>query len=111
LEIKVAEVKRYRIVRRLPPGQGERLVDADRVAGPEWRMAGLCAQADPDAFFPEDEQWSGEAKRVCARCPVAATCLAYALAADERWGIWGGLTTKERDEVAAVLRGGTERVA
>ena len=36
------------------------------------------------------------AKAVCAACPVCAACLAHALAYDEPWGIWGGLTTRER---------------
>ena len=107
----MAEVSRRRIARRVAPDQAERLVSADRTAGQDWRLAGLCAQADPDAFFPTDEQWSDDAKRVCAECPVIATCLAYALDADERWGIWGGLSTKERDELAARRRGGTERAA
>jgi len=36
------------------------------------------------------------ARAVCAACPVRAACLAHALAHDEPWGIWGGLTTRER---------------
>lgn len=41
-----------------------------------------------------------EAKKLCAVCPVQPQCLAYALAHDEREGIWGGLTIDERREVA-----------
>ena len=36
------------------------------------------------------------AKSICAACPVRQRCLEYAIAADERYGIWGGLTKDER---------------
>ena len=56
----------------------------------------LCAQTDPEAFFPEKGGSTREAKRVCSRCDVRADCLDYALAHDERFGIWGGLSERER---------------
>ena len=57
-----------------------------------WHERALCAQTDPEAFFPEKGGSTREAKRVCASCDVKAECLEYALANDERFGIWGGLS-------------------
>ena len=61
----------------------------------------LCAQTDPELFFPEHS--SGvpggsvkAAKAVCARCPVRDECLEYALAHHIRDGIWAGLSPKQR---------------
>lgn len=61
-----------------------------------WQERALCAQTDPEAFFPEKGGSTREAKSVCARCLVAAECLDYALANNERFGIFGGLSERER---------------
>jgi len=61
-----------------------------------WQERALCAQTDPEAFFPEKGGSTREAKKVCTRCDVRAECLEYALAHDERFGIWGGLSERER---------------
>lgn len=63
---------------------------------PEWQERALCAQTDPEAFFPEKGGSTREAKRICTRCEVKAQCLEFALAHDERFGIWGGLSERER---------------
>lgn len=63
---------------------------------PEWQERALCAQTDPEAFFPEKGGSTREAKRICLGCEVRAECLDYALAHDERFGIWGGLSERER---------------
>ncbi|SHK58070.1 WhiB family transcriptional regulator, redox-sensing transcriptional regulator [Pseudonocardia thermophila] len=63
---------------------------------PDWQERALCAQTDPEAFFPEKGGSTREAKRICAGCEVRAECLEYALANDERFGIWGGLSERER---------------
>ena len=61
-----------------------------------WIREAACATADPDLFFPEDSRSPAtEAKEFCARCPVRPECLEYSLAAEE-FGVWGGLTEKER---------------
>lgn len=92
------------------PHEGLRLIDTlvergtldDSVAGfdddadAEWQERALCAQTDPEAFFPEKGGSTREAKRICAGCEVRAECLEYALAQDERFGIWGGLSERER---------------
>jgi WhiB family transcriptional regulator, redox-sensing transcriptional regulator len=62
----------------------------------DWQERALCAQTDPEAFFPEKGGSTREAKRICSGCDVRAECLEYALAHDERFGIWGGLSERER---------------
>jgi WhiB family redox-sensing transcriptional regulator len=69
---------------------------ADSTAEGSWRLDALCAETDPEAFFPEKGGSTREAKRVCTGCEVRAECLEYALANDERFGIWGGLSERER---------------
>ena len=61
-----------------------------------WQERALCAQTDPEAFFPEKGGSTREAKRVCLSCDVRGECLEYALAHDERFGIWVGLSERER---------------
>ena len=63
---------------------------------PLWQEKALCAQTDPEAFFPEKGGSTREAKRICLGCEVKDACLEYALANDERFGIWGGLSERER---------------
>lgn len=70
--------------------------DSDDGEQPEWQERALCAQTDPEAFFPEKGGSTREAKRICSGCEVRAECLEYALAHDERFGIWGGLSERER---------------
>lgn len=62
----------------------------------DWQEQALCAQTDPEAFFPEKGGSTREAKRICQACGVRDECLEYALAHDERFGIWGGLSERER---------------
>ena len=61
-----------------------------------WQHRALCSQTDPEAFFPEKGGSTREAKRICEGCEVRSECLDYALANDERFGIWGGLSERER---------------
>jgi len=61
-----------------------------------WQDRALCAQTDPEAFFPEKGGSTREAKRVCAKCEVREPCLEYALDHDERFGIWGGMSERDR---------------
>ena len=61
-----------------------------------WQERALCAQTDPEAFFPEKGGQTRDPKRVCLTCDVRDECLKFALDHDERWGIWGGLTERER---------------
>ncbi|WP_298253500.1 WhiB family transcriptional regulator [uncultured Arthrobacter sp.] len=61
-----------------------------------WQADALCAQTDPEAFFPEKGGSTRDAKKVCGSCIVKAECLEYALEKDERFGIWGGMSERER---------------
>lgn len=66
-----------------------------------WRDLGACLDQDPDLFAPEGTtgKWADiitNAKAVCARCPVADACLAWALETRQDHGIYGGLTEDER---------------
>ena len=61
-----------------------------------WQTDALCAQTDPEAFFPEKGGSTREAKKVCLTCEVRGECLEAALLNDERFGIWGGLSERER---------------
>jgi WhiB family redox-sensing transcriptional regulator len=70
--------------------------DEDELTELGWQERALCAQTDPEAFFPEKGGSTREAKKVCLGCDVRGDCLEYALAHDERFGIWGGLSERER---------------
>ncbi len=72
------------------------LDSADPTEHDSWQERALCAQTDPEAFFPEKGGSTREAKKVCVGCEVTAECLEYALEHDERFGIWGGLSERER---------------
>nr|WP_165606921.1 WhiB family transcriptional regulator [Mycobacterium mantenii] len=65
-------------------------------AADQWQDRALCAQTDPEAFFPEKGGSTREAKKICLGCEVRHECLEYALEHDERFGIWGGLSERER---------------
>ncbi|WP_150462707.1 WhiB family transcriptional regulator [Nesterenkonia ebinurensis] len=73
------------------------LIPAEQIEGElAWQVDALCAQTDPEAFFPEKGGSTRDAKKVCGACTVKQECLDYALANDERFGIWGGLSERER---------------
>jgi WhiB family transcriptional regulator, redox-sensing transcriptional regulator len=86
---------------RLPsqaiPGLGEAPI------GPWAKRAG-CAATDSEIFFPPHGDPATQARRICANCPVRDDCLAYALDADEKFGIWGGLDPRERQSLRRRLR-------
>jgi WhiB family transcriptional regulator, redox-sensing transcriptional regulator len=67
----------------------------------EWRWLSACRGEDPEIFFPAPRNMTtflqlARAKAVCARCPVAAECLGYALATGQEYGVWGGTSEEER---------------
>jgi WhiB family redox-sensing transcriptional regulator len=61
-----------------------------------WQDQANCLGVDPDLFFPERGASTREAKEVCKGCVVREDCLEYALANGEKFGIWGGLSERER---------------
>ncbi|WP_167382917.1 WhiB family transcriptional regulator [Streptomyces mangrovisoli] len=71
-----------------------------------------CVGEDPELFFPVGAtgpalREAAEAKRVCARCPVARQCLTYALRNGQTSGVWGGTDEAER---ADLVRGSGARL-
>jgi len=65
-----------------------------------WADQALCAQTDPDAFHPDAGGSTREAKAVCAKCPVVEDCLQWALTTNERFGVWGGHSERERRAIS-----------
>lgn len=61
-----------------------------------WQDQAVCAQTDPEVFFPEKGGRTREAKRICRSCEVRVACLQYALDHNERFGVWGGFSERER---------------
>ena len=70
------------------------------LAGLEWQDKALCAQVDPEIFYPEKGGSVRAPKRICRACEVRAECLDYALTHGEKFGIWGGFTERERRRLA-----------
>lgn len=70
---------------------------------PEWTVDALCAEVGGDLWFPEpsDNVSARQAKSVCRRCPVTSECLSLALANGERFGIFGGLSPRQRQRLAS----------
>lgn len=63
---------------------------------PPFVAQALCAQTDPELFFPEQGESSAKARRICWSCPVRRECLAYAIENNEPYGVWGGYASRAR---------------
>lgn len=61
-----------------------------------WEPYGACLGCDPALFFPERGSPCQQAKAVCAGCPVQRECLEFAVRTNQQFGIWGGLSRRER---------------
>lgn len=73
---------------------------------PTWYDDAACSQTDPEVFFPDSRgdtlrHHESAARSVCAHCPVQRTCLQWALEQRIEFGVWGGMTERER---AVVLK-------
>ena len=75
--------------------RGHRFDFGDRT----WQWQANCLGVDPDLFFPERGASTREAKEVCRGCVVREDCLEYALANGEKFGIWGGMSERERRRI------------
>lgn len=72
----------------------------------EWAERGACKGKDPDVFFPDRGESTIPAKTMCVGCEVRAECLAYAMTTpQERRGVWGGLSGRERRKLGAFALG------
>lgn len=84
----------------LAVGDFIRIVREESEDGPQrWQERANCLGVDPDLFFPERGASTREAKGVCRGCEVRVECLEYALDNGEKFGIWGGLSERERRRV------------
>jgi len=68
------------------------VVDAEM----DWTTAARCRGVDPEQFFVRGSANARAAVKVCSRCTVKDECLRYALEHDVDFGIWGGLTERQR---------------
>ena len=66
---------------------------------PGWKSRANCMGVDPELFFPERGSSTREAKEVCRGCVVREDCLEFAIANGEKFGIWGGMSERERRRV------------
>lgn len=70
----------------------------------DWMGYAVCASVDPEVWFPQKSGSSIPAKRICngfkgnPPCPVREQCLEYAMAHEEKFGVWGGLSERERNK-------------
>ncbi|GAB2934952.1 WhiB family transcriptional regulator [Streptomyces hainanensis] len=92
------------------------MADFSRLPGPnadlwDWQLLAACRGVDSSLFFhPEGERGAARsareeaAKEVCMRCPVRAECAAHALSVREPYGVWGGLTEDDREELLGRAR-------
>lgn len=87
------------------------MADTRRLPGPngdrwDWQLRGSCRGMDSAYFFHPDNERGSEraarvsrAKAICGRCPVLGQCRQHALTVREPYGIWGGLTEYEREQL------------
>jgi WhiB family redox-sensing transcriptional regulator len=73
-----------------------------------WSELALCAQVDPEIFFPEKGMPSGPARLICGRCDVRPQCLDDALAIADQYGIRGGRSVLQRKVLLRAARAAAE---
>ncbi len=71
-----------------------------------WRPLAACRGDDPELFFPGRGESTAVPQSICARCPVRVPCLEYALDANEKFGVWGGASERERRRIRRERRQG-----
>ncbi len=76
-----------------------KLIEALAVDELSWQDYANCRGADADLFFPERGASTRKAKAICTACEVRSDCLDFALRAGEKFGIWGGMSERERRRV------------
>jgi WhiB family transcriptional regulator, redox-sensing transcriptional regulator len=73
-----------------------------------WQENAACRGIEPEIFFPVSDEEAGPAKAICSTCDVERYCLLFSFQNRERYGVWGGVTEKERIEM--VRRGVASRM-
>lgn len=72
----------------------------------DWQRDAACAGTDAEIFFPDKGESTKDGKRICGRCIVRADCLEFALDLRERFGVWGGLSERERRRLLKLIEVG-----
>lgn len=92
------------------------MTEISRLPGPvfdlwEWQYQGKCREVDSEVFFhPEGERGAlrrrrdSAAKAICEKCPVVQQCREHALAVREPYGVWGGLSESDRENIYSMKR-------
>ncbi|MYH55713.1 MAG: WhiB family transcriptional regulator [Acidimicrobiia bacterium] len=75
------------------------IIEALAVEPVSWREFANCLGANEDLFFPDRGASTRAAKQICAECQVRVDCLEYAVTQGEKFGIWGGLSERERRKI------------
>ena len=83
---------------RVPSMRGK-LIEALAVGELAWQDYANCRGADADLFFPERGASTRKAKAICNACDVKLECLDFAIVQGEKFGIWGGMSERERRRV------------
>lgn len=81
---------------------------SDGSSNQEWQGRASCRGPNHAIFFPpsrlerrtDKRRREARAKEICQECPVMEQCLSYAISIREQHGIWGGLTARERKDLA-----------
>ncbi len=76
-----------------------KLIEALAVDELSWQDYANCRGADADLFFPERGASTRRAKAICRACEVRVECLEFAIANGEKFGIWGGMSERERRRI------------
>lgn len=76
-----------------------KLIEALAIDELAWQDYANCRGANADLFFPERGASTRQAKSICAQCEVRVECLEFALRHSEKFGIWGGLSERERRKI------------
>jgi len=86
------------------PKQTEQPQDKRPAVDYSWQVDASCRGVDAELFFPMTDEEAEASKSICETCPVRLACLAFALERNERFGVWGGLTEKERARLSPAAR-------
>ena len=65
----------------------------------DWVEEATCRQVDPEVWFPDYQGQQWDAVKICVQCPVQYQCLMQSFTDEEEFGVWGGMTQWERQDL------------
>lgn len=68
-----------------------------------WAVFAACKEEKSMKFFPQNREEEREALAICSICPVVEDCLQHALESNERFGVWGGTTERQRRKLSRIV--------